>query len=163
MDNLVIFCAKYLVFVVPLIVFWVWLKQSKKGRLELVLAIAISGLIALILVKIAGKLYSNPRPFIVEHAQPLVSHGNDNGFPSEHTVFAMTLTAVIYFYHRQLAVIALAITLLVGIGRVVADVHHGVDIVGGLVIGAIAGAAGYYIAKQLAPKLGESPKTETEK
>lgn len=143
-------------------VVWLWFKQSEKNRLQLAVAVAIAGIVSLMLVKLAGGLYSNPRPFIVEHIKPLVEHGNDNGFPSEHTVFAATLTAVIYFYNRKkywkLALIALAVTLLVGTGRVLAHVHHPIDIMVGLEIGVLAGFLGHYIAKKLLAKSGTEPK-----
>lgn len=151
MDSLIIFCAKYLIFAIPLMVIWLWTRQPIKGRPQLVLAVVITALAALLLTKLTEGLYSNPRPFVVEHSMPLVAHGNDNGFPSEHTVYAMSLTAVIFYYHRRLAASALVITLLVGIGRVAADVHHGIDIMAGLVVGAVAGSIGYWLAKRLMP------------
>ena len=52
MDNLVIFCAKYLVFAVPLLIVWLWFRQDEKKRLELAIAITLAGLISLALVYI---------------------------------------------------------------------------------------------------------------
>jgi undecaprenyl-diphosphatase len=148
-DNVIIFCAKYLVIAVPLIVSYVWLKQPKSHRLELMAAGVISVGLALTLHALLGMLYDNPRPFLSDGTPALVGHGDDNGFPSQHTIMAMSLVAVVYFYNRRLAVVALIITILVGWGRVAAHVHHGVDIIAGLAAGALAGWAGYWVAKRL--------------
>jgi undecaprenyl-diphosphatase len=105
----------------------------------------IAVLIAVILAKIAGSLYFHPRPFVTEHIKPLVSHGADNGFPSEHTIAAMTLATVIYFYRKKFAAIAFLLAIFVGLGRVLAHVHSPIDIAGGLIIGLVAGYLGYLI------------------
>lgn len=149
MDKLIIFLAKYLIVVVVLVFIYVWLKLDKRARVQLVVALIVAGVLALILDKLAGKLYYHPRPFAVKHIKPLVAHAADNGFPSEHTILAMALTSLIYFYRRNLAALALVLTLLVGAGRVWAHVHWPIDIAGGIVIGLIAGCGGYWSARKI--------------
>lgn len=148
MDSLIIFLAKDLIIavVITLAVTWIMLNHRKKE--ELILAILAGGIMALIISKITGALYYHPRPFVVQHTVPLVSHGADNGFPSEHTVLAMTLTSLIYYYRRSLAILAFGLSLLVGAGRVWAHVHSPLDIAGGVVIGAISGYIGYKLANR---------------
>jgi undecaprenyl-diphosphatase len=153
MDPLIIFLAKYLIVGVILVLAITWLKLSARGRKELVVAVIIAGLIAAVLTKLTGKIYFHPRPFAVQHIKPLIPHAADNGFPSEHTVLAMTLTAVIYYYRKKLALAAFVLTLGVGIGRVLAHVHSPLDIVGGLAVGAAAGALGFYSSQKLIPTL----------
>lgn len=144
MDSIIIFCAKYLVFFVALLIAWIWFKENTRGKKKLAAQVILAGVIAAILIKLAGKLYYDPRPFIDGHVKPLFAHGPDNGFPSDHTALAMTLTAVMYYYNRQLAAVALVLTLLTGLGRVLAHVHSPIDIAGGLVIGLIAGWASWW-------------------
>ncbi len=148
MDSIIIFCAKYLVVIVVLIWLFAWAQSSKKHRLELALAVVIAGIIAVFLDKIAGKLYYDPRPFVTHHFKTLVAHAADNGFPSEHTVFTMTLSTVLIFYRRKLGELAFALSLIVGIGRIAAHIHSPIDIVGGIIIGVIAGYSGYWLAKK---------------
>lgn len=148
MDNLIIFCAKYLIFIIVLAVLLIWLKLSAKTRWQLATAVILAGIIALALSKITGALYYHPRPFMTQNIEPLISHGSDNGFPSEHTLLAMTLSTVVYYYRLRLATGLFGLTLLVGISRVLAHVHSPVDILGGLVLGALAGWAGYQLAKK---------------
>ena len=148
MDNITIFAAKYLILGVVLVAGMVWLSCRGTKRTELTMTIIAAGVVAVILTKLAGKLYYHPRPFVVQNITPLISHAADNGFPSEHTVLAMTLTSTLYYYRRGLAGLALILTLLVGWGRVAAHVHSWIDIAGGLVIGAAAGVFGYWLTKK---------------
>lgn len=151
MDSIVVFLANYLIFVIGLLAIFV--AYRVKNRRQFVLAAALAGILAWDLSTIAGALYYNPRPFVSQGIEPLIPHGPDNGFPSQHTLLAMTLTSVIYFYRRWLAAVALVLTLLVGAGRAWAHVHSWIDILGGLVIAAIAGYTGVILAKFLLSKL----------
>lgn len=151
MDNLIIFCAKYLIFFLPLIVIGILFQMKLKNSKQFLVAIIVAGISGLILSMLAGLFYFHHRPFIVQNIQPLVMHSGDNGFPSDHTLLATALATVIYFYRRRLGVAALILALVVGIARVMAHVHWPIDILGGLVLGAIAGWAGYLLAMKLFP------------
>jgi len=153
MDSVIIFCAKYLFLSVVLILGYIWLKAGKTRKIELAIATILAGILAYGLMKFAGWLYYDPRPFVTQHIKPLVSHGADNGFPSEHTVFTMTVSGVIYMYNKHLGFIAFVIAVIVGSSRVLAHVHSPIDIVTGILIGAAAGAAGYWVAKEICKKL----------
>jgi undecaprenyl-diphosphatase len=150
-DNLIIFCAKYLIFILILAVFVIWLRLTPKLRWQFAAAVVLAGMAALIFSKIAGALYYHPRPFVVQNIKPLIAHGNDNGFPSEHALLAMTLSAVVYYYRRRLADWLFGLTFLIGLGRVFAHVHSPIDILGGLVLGILAGFVGFELAKRLLP------------
>ena len=149
MDQAIIFCAKYLFIVIPLLLIIVWLQANKKQRKELILAVIIGVIIAVILDKIGGKLFYDTRPFVSQNIQPLVSHSADNGFPSEHALFSSLIATIIIFYRRQLGIIALVIAIVVGFARVLAHVHSPIDIIGGLAIGIGAGVAGVYLARRI--------------
>ncbi len=146
MDSIIVFCAKYLVLFIFALTIYTWYKT--KNRRQFTAAVILAVIFALILTKLAGSLYYHPRPFAVEHIKPLIDHAADNGFPSEHTVAAMTLTAIIYFYRKKFAAAALILTLGVAVGRILAHVHSVVDILGGLLIGALAGYLGYKFCVQ---------------
>jgi undecaprenyl-diphosphatase len=152
MDSITVFLAKDLIVGVVLIGVITWLKLSRKLKKEFIAAFIIAGIAAYLLTKLAGALYYHPRPFISQNIKPLIAHGNDNGFPSEHTVLAATITALVYYYRKKFALIALVFTLAIGAGRVWAHVHSPIDILGGLIIGLIAGSLGYLIARQIISK-----------
>ena len=156
MDWLIIFLAKYLVVAVVLIAIWVLWRVDKRTAKQMALAFILAGFVAIILGEIAGAFYFHPRPFTVNHVKPLIAHAADNGFPSGHTTWAMTLAAVVYFYARRWGVAAFALTVLVGVGRVLAHVHSTIDILAGIIIGVIAGTIGHRAAVRYAPKLFKS-------
>lgn len=135
----------------------VWARQKGKHRHEFVLSVILAAVTALILSKLASMLYYHPRPFVTSGVQPLVPHGMDNGFPSDHTTIAMALAMVIYFYRKQLGIITFGLALIVGIGRVAAHVHSPIDILGGAVLGLLAGVAGYWLAGRLIAKHVKPP------
>jgi len=149
MDAIIVFCAKYLFAAVALLYLLALIQASRKHQRALVLAFIISGIIAVILDKLGGKVYYDPRPFVSQHLTPLIQHSADNGFPSEHTVFSMTTALLLTFYRRRLGAAAIVIALVVGIARVAAHVHSPIDIIGGIVIAAIAASGGYLIAEKL--------------
>ncbi len=149
MDNLIIFGAKYLIFIIGLLTLGVWFQVKGRARWQFAAAVIIAGMTAIILSKLAGSLYFHQRPFVAQNIMPLVTHSGDNSFPSDHTIMATTLAAVIYFYRRRLGEYVFALAAVAGIARVAAHVHWPIDIVSGLILGAIAGWIGYYLAKKL--------------
>jgi undecaprenyl-diphosphatase len=147
MDSLIIFCAKYvIVFVVLGWLLTLW-RINKDLRRQFIVATVLAGIFALVLSRIASTLYYDPRPFVSQHVKPLIDHAADNGFPSDHALFTMTLTAVTYFYSRKLAGLMLIGTILVGVARVLAHVHSPIDIAFGWLIGCVGAALGFYIAR----------------
>ena len=87
-----------------------------------------------IIAKVVGHLYFDPRPFVVGHFTPLLSHAADNGFPSDHTLFGAAIAAVIFRFSRKTGTFLLFLAIFVGVARVFAGVHHTVDIAGSIVI-----------------------------
>ena len=149
MHQIIIFCAKYLFIFVVLVFAWAWFKAPMRYKRQMAAAIIFAGIAAAIFDKISAKLYYDPRPFVTHHVTPLVAHAADNGFPSEHTLFTFTISAVLFFYRPKLSYLAFGLSALVGIGRVAAHVHSPIDILGAIVFGLISGCIGYYLAKSL--------------
>lgn len=102
----------------------------------------ILGIVALplayILAKCASYLYFDPRPFVVGNFVPLVPHAPDNGFPSDHTLFAAALAALATRFSWKYGLALWVLAVLVGVSRVAAGVHHTVDVIGAIVIAAVA-------------------------
>jgi len=138
MHELVILVAKYFVIVPLIIVAFVWLQLEQKDKLRFVLLAVASGIVALVLAKIGSKLYYDPRPFITGHFTPYFPHANDNGFPSDHTLLSAWLGFLALTRQRRLGALALLFAVLVGGARMIAGVHHLLDIVGSFVCAAVA-------------------------
>lgn len=145
MDRIIIFCAQYLYLFVVLGIGIAWLRTTKNLKVKFIVATIIAGGIAFILSRIASKLYYDPRPFVKDHIKPLISHAADNGFPSDHALLTMTLTAITYFYNKKIALVMLILTIIVGISRILAKVHSPLDIGAGWILGFIGVLVGYYL------------------
>src|SRR3989338_4643251 len=149
MDNLIIFLAKYLIFIMVLILLVVWLRSNRKIRWQFAAVVILSGIIALSLSWLASKFYYHPRPFVVENIKPLVAQEADNSFPSNHMLLATNLALTIYFYNRRIGIVMLVLALLVGLGRIGAHVHSPIDIIGSLILSAIGAWLGYLLGRTL--------------
>ncbi len=103
--------------------------------------VMMAGLTAYVAAKIIGLLYQPEtlRPFEMMGVDAGASFLNNPGFPSDHALFTMAITLAVLFGAKQkkLAAVCLALTLLVGLGRVIALVHTPLDVVGGLVIACV--------------------------
>lgn len=153
MDSIITFGAKYLFIAVVLLWLLAWWQAPRRYRIELIWASIAAVVVAGLLDKISSKLYYDPRPFVTHHVTPLVSHAADNGFPSEHTLFSMTLACVLFFYRPKIGMLAGFIAILVGSARVAAHVHSPIDIAGGILFGLVSGYIGFLVASRwLRPK-----------
>lgn len=137
MDSIFIFGAKYLIVLAPIIGGWYFLDQSKPIQKKMVLLSICAGILTGIAALAAGRLYFDPRPFVVNHFIPLIPHDADNGFPSDHVLVLALAAAAMYPFSRKISAILWLITILVAISRVYADVHHPIDVIGSMLIAII--------------------------
>lgn len=149
MNLIIILCAKYLFIVIGLIAIIYWLKLTNKRKLEVVTFGIITALVAFLLAKIGGAIFYNARPFVVDNVVPLFTHIADNGFPSDHTLFSAVIAVTMYSASKKLGLILGGLSVVVGMSRVLALVHHPIDIVGGLVFAMIGGVAAYYLTPKI--------------
>ncbi len=146
----------------------VWLQDPARRRRLLDLGLAL--LIAQV-VSTAGKmLIGRPRPRpgfddpntfltpwgeypIVVHGKTVLVHAWDTragagtdlwSMPSSHTLFAAVLSVFLATLYPRLRWVMLALTLLVGFGRVLFDAHWPTDVV-------VGGAAGWLIGRCVVP------------
>lgn len=151
MHSLIIFGAKYLFIAVVLLWIAAWLQASRHHKKQITIATIVAVVLAAIFDKISARLYYDPRPFVTHHLHPLVAHVADNGFPSEHTLFSMTLAISLLFFRPKVGGAAVVIAIIVGIARVAAHVHSPIDIIGGALMGVVAGYVGYWVTMKYFP------------
>jgi len=128
-DALIV-CAVAVVYVMAA----AWLVVIARCRawltLGAVVRLAALGVLAYAASKVLTSVVADPRPYLVEHVRPLIPVARDNGFPSDHTLLAATLTATLWWINRR-ALAAFAIgTLLVMAGRLGIGAHHTIDVLG---------------------------------
>ena len=145
----IIFAAKYLHLIVILAaVIALAIKDSSTRRKIIklgVLALPASYLTA----KILSHFFYNPRPFVVEHTTPLISHAANNGFPSDHTLLAMTVAATFFIYDRRIGTMLAILSLAVGLGRILTRVHYPIDVSASAVIAFLITYSCYLILKKV--------------
>ena len=138
MQLLIVITAKYLYLAILVAAVIVWLRQSRPDKWRMGTLGILAGILALVLVKLAGKIYFDPRPFVVHHIHPLIAHAADNGFPSDHTALTMTTALITYQFSKEWGIALASGSLLVGISRIAAQVHSPIDIIASIVIAAIS-------------------------
>lgn len=153
LDVLIKFIADYLVIIIAVTGAFIVLTRVKKDRYQVYLRLMMMGLTALVIAKVASLLLqpSAARPFELMNTSPLASYLNNPGFPSDHVLFVMAIAVAVWVAtkSRIWGLIFLGLALLVAVGRVVALVHTVTDVVGSIIIVAIAAAIWYWPSRRM--------------
>ena len=138
MDALIVYIAKYAFAVSFVIAAVVWLRLPRRQKTELLAWGVLGGALSYVLVKMAGAVFYDTRPFVADHTAPLFPHPADNGFPSDHTALTMFLALIVLRYSRRWGIVLIVVSLLIGASRVVAGIHTPLDIIAAVAIAAAA-------------------------
>jgi len=138
MDYAIIIVANYALYVSVLLTIYVWLKLGSKDRKQFIILTLVAATATLLLATLASWAYYNPRPFVVGQYTPLFPHPNNNGFPSDHTLFTSYLAFLVVIYRRRLGIYMIVLAVAIGASRVAAGVHHVIDILAAIFISVIA-------------------------
>ena len=155
-NLLIIFVAEYF-YLVSVLGFILYFLQSKRALKKSILILGIpSFLLSYIVAKLLALFINDPRPFVVDHIKPLILHAPDNGFPSDHTLLTMTIASIIFVYNKKLGIGLFIIALLIGVARVLAHIHHPLDIIGAAIIAVGATSIVYFLEKAILNKHEQS-------
>ena len=148
LKGLIIFAAQYLYLVIMLIaaVHFFLLPKGEKKFFVILAVIALPCIYAT--SKIVAHFYFDPRPFVVGHFTPLIPHSPDNGFPSDHALLTSAVASVMFVYNKKVSLVLWVLTLIVGVARVMAGVHHMVDIIGAVTISILLTPIIEYVLKR---------------
>jgi undecaprenyl-diphosphatase len=149
MHGLIVFSAAYLYLIILVLGGIIFVRAGRQDKIALVYLALVALPLAFLLGELCNRIIISPRPFLVDHVQALVPATADNGFPSDHTLLSMTVAFLVFAYNRKLGLLLIVLAAFVGAGRVLANVHHPIDVIGGTIIAAIA----VFIASQVAPWL----------
>jgi undecaprenyl-diphosphatase len=148
--GFILFGAQYLYIAIALFAGIFVYAQPKELRLKLLISIAIAFPLAYIAAKIGSALFENQRPFVLSGLPPLLPHADDNGFPSDHTLLSAAFAALVFWCEKRLGTVLMFLAFLVGFSRMLAGVHHLVDVIGSM---AIATGMVWVIWKYITPKI----------
>ena len=113
-----------------------------------------AGLATIAFVKIAGILFVERRPFVLEHLQPLVSHAPDNAFPSDHLAACGLAFAYVFPRSKPAAIAILLAAAAIAYARVAARLHWPGDVAAGFLLGSLAALLVRYCIERLAARYG---------
>lgn len=134
---LVTFFASVLIWILFAGLFVLWFidgKIKKEQVLHALYASASAWLIAF-LIKV---LFPTIRPFVQNGQEVMtITVPGDAAFPSQHTTLAFALAVTIFMHDKKYGWLYLLSALLIGVARVVANVHYPADIFGGALLGTL--------------------------
>lgn len=148
-DTLIRLTATSALYAVALVAAVSWLRSPRETKGPYAVAGLVAAGLVGVLVKVAGAVWTDPRPFVVDHSTPLIAHSVDNGFPSDHTALAAAIAVVVLAWHRRTGVVLLLLAAGLGASRVLAGVHHVPDVAAGYAVGLLAAIAAVLLARAL--------------
>ena len=91
------------------------------------------------------------RPFDVKTGvELLVNRPTDYSFPSGHTAASFASVMALYLAgEKKLWIPTLVLAVLIAFSRLYLYVHYPTDVLGGIAVGAVAGALGYWLVKKV--------------
>lgn len=102
-----------------------------------VIAAGLSAAIALGAAQVIVHLWQRPRPFVAHPgvAHLFVAHAPDPSFPSDHATAAFAIAISLLLRSRRIGLLALAMAVVVAVGRVAVGVHYPSDVLAGAALG----------------------------
>jgi len=135
LDSLGIFFAEYLGYLLAVLVFVVFWKKYR-----IIFQSFLAGIVARFgLTELIRWLWPNPRPFVDNNVNLLLSHTNSASLPSGHAAFFFGLSTVVYLYNKKAGLFFFAASFLISISRVFGGIHWPLDILVGAVVGIFSG------------------------
>ena len=157
MEHLfVVVAGQYLFLLVILGVVVALLRAPRGAKARFLVSVLVAGAVAYCLSLLAAHLHYDTRPFVARHVTPLIPHDADNGFPSDHALLTMTLTAITCFFSRRTAAFMFIVTVLVAVARVIALIHSPQDITGAWILGIAGAVIGYYGVRAAWPRMAKA-------
>jgi undecaprenyl-diphosphatase len=136
-DLIVIFLASFFIYFlfIGLIILWFIDGKIKK---EQVIHALFACLFAWVVAALIKHFFPTLRPFMINGREvDVLIRPTDSAFPSEHTVIAFALSVTVFMHDKRVGWWFLLSALVIGVSRVVANVHYPIDIVGGAFLGTL--------------------------
>jgi undecaprenyl-diphosphatase len=120
-------------------------RHASHLRLAAAAWVGVGTLLAVAINQPIASLVAEPRPY---HTHPgalvLVARSTDWSFPSDHSVMAGACAVGLLIATRRLGVVAALAAVLMAAARVYVGAHYPLDVLAGLVLGALVAGLGWY-------------------
>jgi undecaprenyl-diphosphatase len=136
-DLIVIFFASFFIYLLfaGLIVLWFIDGKIKK---EQVIHALFAAFVAWAISALIKYFFPTLRPFVVNGGEiDVLIKPLDGAFPSGHTAESFAVAVTVFMHDRRIGWWFLISALIIGIARVVANVHYPIDILGGAFLGTL--------------------------
>jgi len=124
-----------LALLVALVVLTARNKRERQSAFCCVICALLAAIASMAVLYLLNIHFFRPRPFSSQTVNLLFYHNTDSSFPSNPAALAFALSFTVLFYRRKLGVVMLAISLYMGLSRIVVGVHYPLDVLGGLMLG----------------------------
>ena len=150
MNNaLITFFASFLIFILFAGLFVLWVVDGKIKK-EQVTHAFFASFIAWLISETIKIFFPTLRPFLLNGQNPLtLTTPSDGAFPSSHTALAFALGVTIFMHDKKYGSLYLLGAILIGVARVVANVHYPIDILAGAFVGTLVAV----IVEKVHPRL----------
>jgi undecaprenyl-diphosphatase len=149
--------AGYGVVVFAALLLWSWWLARRDGdpaRVAASVSAPVGALIALGVNQLLVRSIAEPRPYTaLPRSLVLVSRSTDPSFPSDHAVMAGAVAVGVLLANRRLGVATCALAVLMAATRVYVGAHFPLDVVAGLVVGALIAVASWLVVRPLVVRL----------
>lgn len=148
------------IFLIILSLFLMLFRPTRRYGAGILLSIAIGALITNLWLKpwvARPRPYTNDGSIFEEIWIALGAHTeSDKSFPSGHTTAAFSaMTAIFLTGNKRISWLAFIFGILMGISRIYLGVHYASDVLGGILVGLIAGSLGVFIVSRFPAKFYE--------
>ncbi len=143
---------------IALAIFFLCFKKYRKCGAGVAVALIFSLIFTNLVLK---NLVARQRPFITDSTLDNLVKETSYSFPSGHTSASIAAAISVFFYHKREGIIALVIGVLISLSRIYVCVHYPTDVLGGIVVGAIAAILSFWVIKYVTERLGEKKHDNT--
>lgn len=138
MDEIIVtFIASFLIWFMFAGLIFLWVIDGRVKK-EVVLHALIACITAWVIAEMIKTLFPTTRPFIADGKLPLtLTVPFDGAFPSSHETISFAMAATVWYHNKKIGIAFVITAILIGAGRVFANVHYPIDILGGAVLGLV--------------------------
>jgi undecaprenyl-diphosphatase len=150
--------ADFLIYVVPLLLLFMWLRgdRQRRGLALKAFLVAFSGVG---FNQVIGMVWQHPRPFMIGLGHTLIPHVADSSFPSDHATVLFGISLTLLFARATLSGLGVLLAgLCVAWARIFLGVHFPLDMLGAAGVALVA----YAVVTALWNRLGSKATTHGE-